>query len=127
MLNPMTDTVTLYSRDGDGWLGTRLSGTAIRYAQGQGLTAAGPKVTDKRTILYIPVRGGRRTRDALAAESEKTGLFTLLPGDYVALGAGKTGEISGELRNHVPDVLRICAVTDRIYGTALDHWEVEAV
>ena len=122
MLNPMTDTVTLYSRISDRWVGTRLTGTAIRYAQGQGLTAAGPKVTDKHTILYIPVRGGRRSPEQLEVEEEKNGLFTLRPGDYVALGEWKTGEFTGEIRKQVPEALRITAVTDRIRGTALDHW-----
>ena len=127
MLNPMTDTITLYSRHPGGWVGTRLLGTAIRYAQGQGLSAAGPKVTDRRTILYIPIRGGRRSPQELEAAENKTGLFTLRPGDYVALGAGETGGFTGEVRNQVPQALRITAVTDRIRGTALDHWEVEAV
>lgn len=127
MLDPMTDALTLYSRLENGYFGTRLTGTAIRRIQSQSLSPTGPKLEDRATILYIPARGGRRGAQEFSAETDKTGHFTLLPGDYVVLGESEQGLIPGELRQKIPGALRIRTVTDHVRGSSLDHWEVEAL
>ena len=72
-----------------------------------------------------PLRGGRRSRAQLEAAADKTGLFTLLPGDFIAPGIFPQGAFTGELRQAVPEARRVKTVTERRYGTAMDHWEVE--
>ena len=55
---------------------------------------------------------------------DKTGLFTLRPGDFILSGTVSDTTITGELRERYPNARRILTVTERRYGTSLDHWEV---
>ena len=128
MTLPMT--VTVFSRYSVGektWFQpTVLPGVLYRPYTGQNLPSSGPELTGKTGTLWIPARGGRRSPGALAAAAQKDGLFTLLPGDYLIPGTVSDGEpILAPLGEQYPDARRILAVTARIYGTALDHWEVE--
>lgn len=127
MTLPMT--VTIFSRYSSGeqthFVPTVLSGVLYRPYIGRTLSSAGPAATGKTGTLWIPARGGRRSPEVLAAAADKTGLFTLLPGDYILPGSGYLEEITGAIRESCPDARRILSVTERIYGTNLDHWEVE--
>ena len=127
MTLPMT--VTIFSRYQTGeethFVPTVLSGVLYRPYLGRTLNATGPAATGKTGTLWIPARSGRRSPDILAAASDKTGLFTLLPGDYILTGNENLEEITGSIREKCPDARRILSVTERIYGTNLDHWEVE--
>lgn len=127
MTLPMT--VTLFSRYQAGekthFVPTVLSGVLYRPYLGRTLSSAGPAATGKTGTLWIPARGGRRSPELLAAAADKTGLFTLLPGDYILPGTEALTEITGSIREKVPDARRILSVKERIYGTNLDHWEVE--
>ena len=106
--------ITVYSRYGTDqpakWQGTVLTGVFYRETAAEHLTAAGVGGDSPGLSLRIPLRGGRRSRAQLEAAADKTGLFTLLP---------------GELRQAVPEARRVKTVTERRYGTAMDHWEVE--
>ena len=127
MTLPMT--VTVFSRyladEKTHFVPTVLSGVLYRPYLGRTLNAAGPAATGKTGTLWIPARGGRRSPEFLEAAEDKTGLFTLLPGDYILPGTADFGEITGSIREKVPDARRILSVKERIYGTNLDHWEVE--
>ena len=127
MTLPMT--VTIFSRYQTGeqtrFVPTVLSGVLYRPYIGRTLSSAGPAATGKTGTLWIPARGGRRSPELLAAAADKSGLFTLLPGDYILPGSEKLEEITGSIRETIPDARRILSVKERIYGTNLDHWEVE--
>ncbi len=128
MTLPMT--VTVFSRYSVGektWFyPTVLPGVLYRPYAGQQLTSSGPEISGKTGTLWIPARGGRRAPEVLAEAAQKDGLFTLLPGDYLLPGAVSGSDpILAPLRGSYPGARRILAVTARIYGTALDHWEVE--
>lgn len=118
--------VTVLSRGADEgvWYPTVLTDVFIRRTDGDTLTTGGPEPSGGLT-LRIPVRGGRRTRAELTAAEDKTGLFTLLPGDYIIPEPVETEVISGEPRKQFPEARRIKAVVARLYGSHLDHWEVE--
>lgn len=125
MTLPMT--VTLLSRYTVGedtcYQPAVLPGVLYRPHSGARLTSSGPEAPAQTGTLWIPARGGRRSPEALARAADKTGLFTLLPGDYVLPGT-VTAPVTGPLRESYPEARRITAVTARIYGTDLDHWEV---
>ena len=119
--------VTVLSRGADEsvWYPTVLPDVFLRRTDGDALTTGGPEPSGGLT-LRIPVRGGRRTREEFSAAEDKTGLFTLLPGDYVLPEAVSGMEqITGEPRKQFPEARRIKAVVARLYGSHLDHWEVE--
>lgn len=118
--------VTVLSRGADEgvWYPTVLPDVFLRRTDGDTLTTGGPGPSGGLT-LRIPVRGGRRTRAELTAAEDKTGLFTLLPGDYIIPEPVETEAISGEPRKQFPKARRIKAVVARLYGSHLDHWEVE--
>lgn len=119
--------VTVLSRGTDEtvWYPTVLPGVFFRRTDGDALTTGGPEPSGGLT-LRIPVRGGRRTREELTAAEDKTGLFTLLPGDYV-IPEAVTGmeKLTGEPRKQFPQARRVKTVVARTYGSLLDHWEVE--
>lgn len=119
--------VTVLSRGTDEavWYPAVLTGVFLRRTDGDTLTTGGETPAGGMT-LRIPVRGGRRTREELEAAEDQTGLFTLLPGDYVIPEAVNGGErITGEPRKIYPQARRIKTVIARTYGSNLDHWEVE--
>ncbi len=118
--------VTVLSRGADEsvWYPTVLPDVFLRRTDGDALTTGGPEPSGGLT-LRIPVRGGRRTREEFSAAEDKTGLFTLLPGDYIIPEPVETEVISGEPRKQFPKARRIKAVVARLYGSHLDHWEVE--
>lgn len=118
--------VTVLSRGGDEsvWYPTVLPDVFLRRTDGDTLTTGGPEPSGGLT-LRIPVRGGRRSREEFSAAEDKTGLFTLLPGDYIIPEAVETEVISGEPRKQFPEAQRIKSVIARTYGSHLDHWEVE--
>ena len=119
--------VTVLSRGTDEtvWYPTVLPGVFLRRTDGDALTTGGPEPSGGLT-LWIPVRGGRRTRGEFSAAEDKTGLFTLLPGDYV-IPEAVTGmeKLTGEPRKRFPQARRVKTVVARTYGSLLDHWEVE--
>lgn len=121
--------ITVYSRYGTDqpakWQGTVLTGVFYGETAAEHLTAAGVGGDSPGLSLRIPLRGGRRSRAQLEAAEDKTGLFTLLPGDFIAPGIFPQGAFTGELRQAVPEARRVKTVTERRYGTAMDHWEVE--
>ena len=118
--------VTVLSRGADEsvWYPTVLPDVFLRRTDGDALTTGGPEPSGGLT-LRIPVRGGRRSREEFSAAENKTGLFTLLPGDYIIPEPVETEVISGEPRKQFPKARRIKAVVARLYGSHLDHWEVE--
>lgn len=118
--------VTVLSRGADEsvWYPTVLPDVFLRRTDGDALTTGGPDPSGGLT-LRIPVRGGRRSREEFSAAEDKTGLFTLLPGDYIIPEPVETEVISGEPRKQFPKARRIKAVVARLYGSHLDHWEVE--
>nr|DAK72824.1 MAG TPA: hypothetical protein [Caudoviricetes sp.] len=118
--------VTVLSRGADEsvWYPTVLPDVFLRRTDGDALTTGGPEPSGGLT-LRIPVRGGRRSREEFSAAEDKTGLFTLLPGDYIIPEPVETEVISGEPRKQFPEARRIKAVVARLYGSHLDHWEVE--
>lgn len=118
--------VTVLSRGADEsvWYPTVLPDVFLRRTDGDALTTGGPEPSGGLT-LRIPVRGGRRSREEFSAAEDKTGLFTLLPGDYIIPEPVETEVISGEPRKQFPKARRIKAVVARLYGSHLDHWEVE--
>ena len=127
--NMMGRDITVYSRYGTDqpakWQGTVLTGVFYGETSADALTAAGSGQKSGGLSIRIPLRGGRRSREQLWAAEDRTGLFTLLPGDYIAPGIYPQGTFTGELRQTVPEARRVKSVTERRYGTALDHWEVE--
>lgn len=123
---PMT--VTIFSRYTSGetliWQPVILPGVLYRPATGQNLTATGPEFSGKTGTLWIPYRPGRVSGQEFFAAEDKSGLFTLRPGDFILPGAVNDTTINGELRESYPEARRILTVTERLYGTNLDHWEV---
>lgn len=123
---PMT--VTVFSRYTSGetliWQPVILVGVLYRPAQGHTLTATGPEFSGKTGTLWIPYRPGRVSGQEFFSATDKTGLFTLRPGDFILSGTVSDTTITGELRERYPNARRILTVTERRYGTSLDHWEV---
>lgn len=123
---PMT--VTIFSRYTSGetliWQPTVLAGVLYRPAEGQNLTAIGPEFSGKTGILWIPYRPGRVSGQEFFAAEDKSGLFTLRPGDFLLPGTVNSTIVTGELRGSYPEARRILTVIQRLYGTNLDHWEV---
>ncbi len=123
---PMT--VTIFSRYTSGetliWQPVILPGVLYRPAIGQNLTAIGPEFSRKTGTLWIPYRPGRVSGQEFFAAEDKSGLFTLRPGDFILPGTVNQTTITGELRELYPTARRILTVTERLYGTNLDHWEV---
>ena len=123
---PMT--VTIFSRYTSGetliWQPVILPGVLYRPAEGQTLTATGPKFSGKTGTLWIPYRPGRVNGQEFFQSEDKSGLFTLRPGDFILPGTVNETTINGELRGLYPNARRILTVTERLYGTNLDHWEV---
>lgn len=117
------NTVTLYSRGGTPavphWIGKEVEAYFIR-SWGLGLSTYGEK-GERVSTAYIPLQPGRVAQEEL----EWKGGFTLLPGDYLCQGAELPEEIFGEVRKTLPEALRITAVTQRVHGGRLDHWEAE--
>lgn len=106
------------------WQPTVLPGVLYRPYSGEHLSTTGPDRTAQTGTLWIPSRGGRRSPAEFSAAKDKTGLFTLCPGDYIVPGAIDTARLRGDAREKYPQALRIVSVTERIYGSSLDHWEV---
>lgn len=106
------------------WQPTVLPGVLYRPYSGEQLSATGPERTAQTGTLWIPARGGRRSPSEFAAAGDKTGLFTLCPGDFILPGTMNAASVTGEVREFYPQALRIVSVTERMYGSALDHWEV---
>ena len=123
---PMT--VTLFSRYTAGetliWQPVILAGVLYRPAEGQNLTATGPECSGKTGTIWIPYRPGRVSGQEFFQSEDKSGLFTLRPGDFILPGTVNNTSVSGELRESYPEARRILTVTERRYGTSLDHWEV---
>ena len=123
---PMT--VTIFSRYTTGetliWQPVILPGVLYRPAIGQNLTATGPEFSGKTGTLWIPYRPGRVSGQEFFAAEDKSGLFTLRPGDFILPGTVNKTTINGDLREICPEARRILTVTERLYGTNLDHWEV---
>ena len=106
------------------WQPTVLPGVLYRPYSGEHLATTGPDRTAQTGTLWIPSRGGRRSPAEFAAAQEKTGLFTLCPGDYIVPGTLNSTAVTGDVRDTYPQAVRIVSVTERIYGSSLDHWEV---
>lgn len=124
-------TVTLYNKYLDGgtehWQRRVIAGVFWNSRQGEQRRKHNAEAVDGVQLL-IPCRyapSGYLKPQAWAALSQKSGFWTLAPGDTIVLGlwnqeiVRSTSELAA-----LDDVRLITSVDERAFGSTMAHWEV---
>ena len=130
---PHAATVYNHYRDGreDRWQRTILK--SIFWDNTRGINArTGAIDNDDSALIIIPCedRTGYLPPKKFARTENKSGNWTLQPGDKIVFGAidfeiNETHRLA-ELESDYDDVLTITKVDRHLFGSSLDHWEVGA-
>jgi len=126
-------TVTVYNKhreDGEEkWQRTVLYGVFWNAISGAVMRRTGATSTDSvQIIIPMAIKASRneyRPPKEWAALTDKTGYWTLQPGDVVVKGAldVEIDRSTKELQGY-DDVLTITSVDTKGFGSGMDHWEV---